>query len=80
MCIVARKSLSIDDVVVAAYDKDDDKRLSLEDVREMEKIATKALEDEALRLVTSMPKWNPGMQGGKPVNVQLTLPVTFRLQ
>ena len=38
------------------------------------------LDTEALRVVSSMPKWKPGMQGGKAVNVWFTLPVTFRLQ
>ena len=39
----------------------------------------KSLEAEALRVVESMPKWNPGMQGGKPVNTQYVLPIVFRL-
>jgi len=26
-----------------------------------------------------MPKWNPGLQNGTPVNVQYTVPVNFRL-
>ena len=39
----------------------------------------KSLEAEALRVVESMPKWNPGMQGGKPVNTQFVLPIMFRL-
>jgi TonB family protein len=34
---------------------------------------------EAIRLVKSMPKWKPGEQYGKPVQVRFTLPVTFRL-
>ena len=37
------------------------------------------LDKEALRLVSSMPKWKPGEQRGKPVSVRFTLPVTFRL-
>ena len=40
----------------------------------------KSLEKEALRVVTHMPKWKPGMQGGKPVRVQYTLPVRFRIE
>ena len=40
----------------------------------------KSLDDEALRVVRSMPKWNPGRQDGKAVNVKYTLPVNFRLQ
>lgn len=38
------------------------------------------LDHEALRLVGSMPKWNPGRQNGKAVNVRYTLPIVFRLQ
>ncbi len=39
----------------------------------------KALSDEAIRLVTSMPKWNPGKMGGKPVRCHFTIPIAFRL-
>lgn len=35
---------------------------------------------EAVRVVQSMPKWNPGIQGGRRVRVQFTLPVRFKLQ
>jgi TonB family protein len=38
------------------------------------------LDAEALRVVTSMPKWTPGKQGGKKVDVQQTIPINFRLQ
>ena len=37
------------------------------------------LDQEALRVVKAMPKWNPGKQRGEPVRVRFTLPVTFRL-
>ena len=39
-----------------------------------------ALDKEAMRVVTAMPKWQPGKQRGKTVRVKFTLPVTFRLQ
>ena len=39
-----------------------------------------ALDKEALRLIKSMPKWSPGINKGKYVNVTITVPVTFRLQ
>ena len=42
--------------------------------------ATVALCNEALRVVESMPAWNPGMQGGRAVAVRMTLPVAFKLQ
>lgn len=38
------------------------------------------LDKEALRVVNSMPKWKPGMQRGKPVNVSYTVPINFVLQ
>lgn len=38
------------------------------------------LDAEALRVVRAMPKWIPGTQFGKPVNVKYTLPVKFSLQ
>lgn len=41
--------------------------------------AGKVLDDEALRVVR-MAKFKPGMQRGRPVRVQYSLPVFFRLQ
>lgn len=37
------------------------------------------LDKEALRIITKMPKWQPGIRRDKPVRVRFTLPVTFRL-
>jgi protein TonB len=39
-----------------------------------------SLDAEALRVVSSMPKWIPGKQNGQLVNVYFQIPVTFRLQ
>ncbi|HDR68408.1 MAG TPA: TonB family protein, partial [Bacteroidaceae bacterium] len=36
-------------------------------------------DEAALKVFRTMPRWNPGMQRGKPVNVQLTVPVQFSL-
>ena len=38
------------------------------------------LDAEAIRVVSDMPKWEPGQQDGKPVAVKYTLPVVFRLK
>ena len=38
------------------------------------------LDKEAIRVVSSMPKWKPGVQNGKKVRVKYTVPVVFRLQ
>ena len=35
--------------------------------------------EEAIRVIKLMPKWKPGKQNGKAVNVAFTLPVKFRL-
>jgi len=37
-------------------------------------------DEEALRVVKSMPKWQPGMHRGKAVRVQYLVPVNFRLE
>jgi len=39
-----------------------------------------ALDKEAVRVVMSAPKWEPGKQRGKPVKVQFTFPINFVLQ
>lgn len=36
-------------------------------------------DEEALRVMKLMPKWEPGKQRGKPVNVQYNLPIKFTL-
>ena len=38
-----------------------------------------ALDQEALRIVYSSPKWEPGIKDGKPVDVILTFPIEFKL-
>lgn len=37
-------------------------------------------DEEAIRVVKSMPKWKPGKQRGKAVRVSYMLPVNFKLQ
>lgn len=46
---------------------------------EIVKSVNPSLDKEALRLVSIMPKWNPGSQRGKPVRVKYTMPLTFSL-
>ncbi len=38
------------------------------------------LDKEALRVVKALPKWKPGEQRGKKVNVWYTVPINFQLQ
>ena len=39
-----------------------------------------SLDKEAVRVISSMPKWIPGKQNGVSVRSRFTVPVTFRLQ
>lgn len=41
---------------------------------------SETLDAEALRVVSSSPKWEPGKVNGKPVSVTFTFPVVFKLQ
>lgn len=41
---------------------------------------TPLLNEEAVRVINTMPRWNPGMQRGKAVAVKYTVPITFRLK
>ena len=40
---------------------------------------SRGLDSEAIRVIKSMPKWNPGRQGGRPVPVYFNLPINFIL-
>lgn len=40
----------------------------------------KLLDQEAIRIVKSMPKWKPARQNGKVVRCKYTVPVVFRMQ
>jgi protein TonB len=37
------------------------------------------LNEEAMRVVRLMPKWEPGTRKGKPVRVLFNMPVSFKL-
>ena len=52
---------------------------SIVDVEVVHSGGDPSLDNEAIRVIKSMPKWKPGMQKGKPVRVKYTLPVIFKL-
>jgi len=58
-------------VVVAGY-KDKD----MQGIKD----AAKELDEEAVRVISSMPAWEPGKKDGKPVKVSFTIPIKFVLQ
>ncbi|QIU94243.1 M56 family metallopeptidase [Bacteroides faecium] len=52
---------------------------SLSDIKVLRSVSP-SLDAEAIRVVGSMPKWEPGQQRGQAVAVEYTLPIVFRLQ
>jgi TonB family protein len=51
---------------------------SIKNIKVLKKLGD-GLDEVAVRAVYSMPPWLPGMQKGKPVRVQYTLPVRFTI-
>lgn len=51
---------------------------SLRDIEVVSSLHPEA-DAEAIRVIKAMPKWTPGKQKGKAVNVQYTVPLTFRI-
>ncbi len=51
---------------------------SVTDVKVLRGIGSEC-DEEAVRVIKLMPKWNPGTQSGKPVDVQYNLPIRFAL-
>lgn len=47
---------------------------------EIEKPLHPSLNEEAMRVVKEMPRWEPGMNKGKPISVKYHLPIIFRLK
>ena len=47
---------------------------------EVIKPAFPSLDAEAVRVLSAMPKWTPGMQSGKVVRVRFTVPINFSLK
>lgn len=51
---------------------------NIEDIKCL-RAPSKLLADEAARVIKLMPKWTPGKQNGKSVNVQYNMPIKFTL-
>lgn len=65
---------SLEEVVVVAY------RTLQEDADAPDEKYIQLLKDEAVRVVTGSPDWEPGTQRDAKVNVVFTFPITFTLQ
>lgn len=57
-----------------------DKTGEVTEVKVARSSGTQSLDDEAVRVVSLMPNWKPGMESGKPVRVIYTIPLVFKLQ
>lgn len=55
-----------------------DKNGDIRNARSLKNIGY-GIDKEALRVVNEMPKWNPAVQNGKPVEMEYTLEVNFKL-
>lgn len=53
---------------------------SITDVQILKSSGFKLLDEEAIRLVKTMPKWNPAQSGGRVIRSRVTLPFTFSLR
>lgn len=51
----------------------------LSDIKVVQSVSP-LLDTEAIRVISSMPKWTPGKQNGKAAAVKYTIPVNFRLK
>ena len=55
-----------------------DKKGNIKDVQVIKGIGA-GCDEEAERVMSMAPKWNPGKQRGRPVMVKMVLPIVFRL-
>lgn len=56
-----------------------DKSGKVTEVKVAKSSGTQCLDDEAVRVVSLMPDWKPGMNEGEPVSVIYTIPISFLL-
>lgn len=57
-----------------------EKNGSISNVNLMNSGGDKMLDDEAIRVIASMPPWLPGKKQGKEVRTKFVLPIIFRLK
>ena len=53
---------------------------SITDVEVARSSGDVSLDQEAIQVIQSMPKWQPAQQDGVPVRVRFSIPITFKLQ
>lgn len=53
---------------------------NLKDVKVVRSSGSQLLDDEAVRVISMSPQWEPGKQKGEPVDVKFTFPFVFQLR
>ena len=53
---------------------------NVKDITVAKSSGSKILDDEAVRIVSMSPQWEPGKQSGEPVDVRFTFPLVFQLR
>ena len=71
------KKMKIEGRVLVSFKVDKTGQIS--DVS-IQKSVNELLDNEAVRLVNSMPKWEPASNNGVPINAMMTIPVNFFLK
>ena len=66
---------STNEITVNAYGQEDGEAADATDAASLGRL----LDEEALRVVRLMPKWQPGRQQGRVVRTQFSIPIMFRL-
>ena len=66
----------LEGIVITAFTVNTDGTIT--DVGTVKDIGSGSAE-EAIRLITGMPPWEPGIKDGKAVKVRTSLPITFRI-
>lgn len=57
-----------------------DKDGTIHDAKKIGKKLRDGLDEEAVSMVSNMPKWTPGKVKGKDVKSRVTLPITFKME
>lgn len=52
---------------------------TISDVKTISKNVDTALAEEAIRIVSSFPKFKPAKRNGEPIDVKMRIPIVFRL-
>ena len=69
---VVANRITVDDRLVFQRLAGDEKRRIREQVLEL-------FAEEAVRVVSGMPKWKPGVRNGIPMKVEYELPINFKI-